>query len=320
MLTTETETYTFHEAANLFPMLPDRELETLANDIKQTGLLNPIILHQGQIIDGRNRYLACKQARVEPRFVVWEPNNRSPLEWVLSQNIHRRHLSASQRACLAVEIKPQFEAAAKQNQLSGLKQGHESRPRSVKVDKTGTPVEVRKEVARRCSVSEGYVYAAQKIRNADESLFQRIKSGTTTITDAKVELKNKELNDWKQRERERWRKERELVEKLDTEDVELDEEMVAFFKKQGEDMEAAFARRRAQMAHEAETKEEQLKNFLRLLEVAERIVDHGYKQEAKTAHPDKEGGSHEAMQDVNEAKAWLLDIIIDHTEKAAAQL
>ena len=110
------------------------------------------------------------------------------------------------------------------------------------------------------------------------------------------------------------------MEKLDTEDVELDEEMVAFFKKQGEDMEVAFARRREQMTREAESKEEQLKNFLRLLEVAERIVDNGYKQEAKTAHPDKEGGSHEAMQDVNEAKAWLLDIIVDHTEKAAAQL
>lgn len=318
MLTTETETYTFHEAANLFPMLAADKLEELANNIKQTGLLNPIVLHQGQILDGRNRYLACEQAVIEPRFVEWEPNGISPLDWVLSQNLNRRHLSASQRACLAVEIKPQFEAAAKQNQLSGLKQGQESR--SVKVDKTGTPVEVRKEVARRCSVSEGYVYAAQKIRNADESLFQRVKSGTTTITDAKVELKNKELNDWKQRERDRWRKERELVEKLDTEDVELDEEMVAFFKKQGEDMEVAFARRREQMTREAESKEEQLKNFLRLLEVAERIVDNGYKQEAKTAHPDKEGGSHEAMQDVNEAKAWLLDIIVDHTEKAAAQL
>ena len=47
--------YEYHPVADIFPMLPQKEIEELAEDIKSTGLLESIWLYDGKIIDGRNR-------------------------------------------------------------------------------------------------------------------------------------------------------------------------------------------------------------------------------------------------------------------------
>jgi ParB-like chromosome segregation protein Spo0J len=85
-----------HPAALLFPKLPDDELRDLADDIKKNGLLQPIIVLDGNILDGRNRLKACKLAGVEPRFQPFT-NEIDPLDFVLSCNLLRRHLTPAQR-------------------------------------------------------------------------------------------------------------------------------------------------------------------------------------------------------------------------------
>ena len=101
-----------HPVASLFPMIGDDELQALADDIKANGQREPIIatymdeamLNEPVVIDGRNRYAACKLAGVEPRFeTVGSLNDRelSPqviADWIISHNLHRRHLTASQKA------------------------------------------------------------------------------------------------------------------------------------------------------------------------------------------------------------------------------
>ena len=59
----------------------------------------------GRILDGRNRYLACQQLEIEPRFAEWAGEG-DPTVWVLSEDLHRRHLTASQRAAIAVAALP----------------------------------------------------------------------------------------------------------------------------------------------------------------------------------------------------------------------
>src|SRR5262245_36424859 len=103
-----------HELAAIFPLITEAELGALAEDIKAYGLREPITLYEGKILDGRNRARACQLAKIKPRYREFKGN--SPLAFVISENLHRRHLTASQRACCALETLQPFEKEAKERQ------------------------------------------------------------------------------------------------------------------------------------------------------------------------------------------------------------
>lgn len=116
----------FHAAAEIFPLMDDRALRNLAADIEEHGLKEPIVLHpDGSILDGRNRYLACQRADVTPRFRTWDGIG-SALDYVISLNLQRRHLTPGQLGLLALKVKPLLEAEARERQLSGLRKGSKS--------------------------------------------------------------------------------------------------------------------------------------------------------------------------------------------------
>src|SRR5262249_21136426 len=79
----------FHEAANLFPLLEGKEFDEVVADISTETLKETIKLLGGKILDGRNRYRACKIAGVEPRFEDL-PTGTNPLRYVVSVNLPRR--------------------------------------------------------------------------------------------------------------------------------------------------------------------------------------------------------------------------------------
>ncbi|MDX9763263.1 MAG: hypothetical protein RBT82_14545, partial [Desulfomonilia bacterium] len=70
-------------------------LDELAESIRTEGLYLPIVLYEGKILDGRNRYLACKIAGVEPRFITY--GGDCPWEFVWAENAERRHLTDGQK-------------------------------------------------------------------------------------------------------------------------------------------------------------------------------------------------------------------------------
>lgn len=104
---------TIHPVAHKFRLLEGEELAELVDSIKASGLREPIKLdHSGTVlVDGRNRFNACHIAKVTPRFEKL-PDSTDLLTYIVDTNIARRHLSAGERAMLAVDLLPDIEAAA----------------------------------------------------------------------------------------------------------------------------------------------------------------------------------------------------------------
>ena len=113
-MATDVKKYDYHLAACIFPAMDDEALQGLAEDIRVNGLKNPIELWHDAIIDGRNRSLACIIAGVPPRYVEVQVDD--PVAYVLSKNLHRRHLTESQRAMVAARVKDMYEESAKNRQ------------------------------------------------------------------------------------------------------------------------------------------------------------------------------------------------------------
>jgi hypothetical protein len=128
-----------HPAAELFPLMAPDELKALGEDIKKNGLTSPIVLWRGdpkaqaQLLDGRNRLdaielmtgcpveigppslMAGKDFLATCKVSVFEGNRINPYAYVISANIHRRHLTAEQkRELIAKLIKAQPEKSDRQ--------------------------------------------------------------------------------------------------------------------------------------------------------------------------------------------------------------
>jgi ParB-like nuclease domain len=85
------------------PPLAHEELVALADDLKRNGQRQPVIIFEGRILDGRNRYEASKLAGLKSlRVEQFDPAKAgcSPASFVISQNLMRRHLSVGQRAAI----------------------------------------------------------------------------------------------------------------------------------------------------------------------------------------------------------------------------
>lgn len=90
--------YELHPLCSLFPRMQGAEFSALVEDIRAVGLREPIILHEGLILDGGNRYRACLEAGVEPQFMKFGGGNL--VSYVLSANLHRRHMTPGQQAAI----------------------------------------------------------------------------------------------------------------------------------------------------------------------------------------------------------------------------
>ena len=112
--------YGFHEYANLFPLLDGDGFNELVADLKANGLIEPITLHEQKILDGRNRYRACVESGVEPQYRQYAGTD--PLGFVISANLHRRHLSETQKSDIGLKLLPILEERANKRKLSTLKQ------------------------------------------------------------------------------------------------------------------------------------------------------------------------------------------------------
>src|SRR5580658_9856770 len=92
-----------HPICLLMPSADEDELASLIDDIRAHGLLDPIVLFEGRILDGRSRAAACESAGVAPRYVQFQGAREDALMFVVSHNLKRRHLTKQAIADTLVE-------------------------------------------------------------------------------------------------------------------------------------------------------------------------------------------------------------------------
>jgi ParB-like chromosome segregation protein Spo0J len=109
--------YEFHPIANIFPMMEGAEFRRFKEDIRTRKQQEPIIIHEGKILDGRNRYKACKELKLTPATKAYDGTD--PVAFVLSANLHRRHLTESQRGMVAAKL-ASLSVGANQHTKEGL--------------------------------------------------------------------------------------------------------------------------------------------------------------------------------------------------------
>ena len=91
-----------HPLADLFPSMDEDAFHRLKEDVKANGIIEPIWLHNQQIIDGRHRHRAATELAIPCPSRDYTGND--PLGFVISLNLKRRHLNESQRALVAAKI------------------------------------------------------------------------------------------------------------------------------------------------------------------------------------------------------------------------
>lgn len=153
-----------HPLSEIFPLMGAVELRELAVDIEKRGLEQAIVVYEGKILDGRNRYRACGMVEVDPIYEDYKGDD--PRGFVLSQNLHRRHLTVGQRAALGAE----------QSTTTGPGGDHSvNLPNAISNSKA----------AEEMNVSEKSVRVARKIKKKSPNTFEKLKSGKMSLNEAK---------------------------------------------------------------------------------------------------------------------------------------
>jgi predicted transcriptional regulator len=93
-------------------------MEELRDDVEKRGLLTPITLYEGKILDGRNRATACLSLDIKPKYEEYSGDD--PLGFVMAKNMYRRHLNESQRAVIAAKLTTLEETRYTQKQAAEM--------------------------------------------------------------------------------------------------------------------------------------------------------------------------------------------------------
>jgi hypothetical protein len=164
-----------HPLSDIFPEMPDADYQELKSDIQKNGLLLPIIIHEGKILDGRHRYKACLELKIEPKYEIFARKEKAA-DFVFSTNSVRRHLTKSQRACVAA-IRMQLE---KKNPVDNLVRGATPKKNGEpKKDNWRTRTVYR--ISKESDVGSTAIMQAAVLLNHDRPSFDKVFRGEAQV-------------------------------------------------------------------------------------------------------------------------------------------
>lgn len=178
-----------HPAAEFFPPMTEEQYATFKTDIESNGLREDIWLYEGRILDGRNRYRACMELGITPRFRTYSGDSPTAFAWSL--NGERRHLTNGQRAAIGVEMLPALREEAKQRQLAGLKRGLVIPVPPAVGERDTKKQEAVEAAAQIVKASATNIQYAKAVRERDPEVFDRLKRGELNVFTAYRHVKEK---------------------------------------------------------------------------------------------------------------------------------
>ena len=137
-------TYGVHRAATIFPFLTEREFDELVKDVAKNGLREPVYVRGLEIVDGRNRLRAALEAGTPVRFEVIG-DDVDLYGFVASKNLHRRHLTPSQLAMIALDL---VRLSAEERELHMRREGAEKANHASGADSGSVRAPLRAAIAR----------------------------------------------------------------------------------------------------------------------------------------------------------------------------
>ena len=173
----------YHPAADIFPMLEGKEREDLEKDIIENGLRVPILVYENKILDGRNRFRACADNDIEYDYEeIPKGSLDDPAAYVLSLNLHRRHLNPSQLAAVGVKVKEYEKKYAKERKRDS---GGDVRNKTVVGNSPQPKGKARDKAGEVVGVHGRTIDDAEKVKKASKDLFAQIEKGKVTVDRAK---------------------------------------------------------------------------------------------------------------------------------------
>ena len=161
----------FHPLADIFPLIDGAEFDALRDDIAAHGVREPVILFEGAILDGRNRYRAAQAAGVDCPMTEYRGDDAAA--FVVSLNIHRRHLTESQRAMAAAKLA---------NMRVGRPNNHANLHDLFDDDAKPSPMP-REDAAKLLNVSPRSVATAKKVQEeAPAEIVHAVESGKISVS------------------------------------------------------------------------------------------------------------------------------------------
>ncbi|MCL2197554.1 MAG: hypothetical protein FWB80_01390 [Defluviitaleaceae bacterium] len=169
------------------PLSPEERSQLEHNILESKKCRDAIILWEGIIIDGHNRYEICTKHGItfgirEMEFATRE----DAMVWIIENQLGRRNLNDAARIELALQKAELFREKAKRNKIRSGRDRHRA---GEVLSETSicqkNPINVRKELATEADVSEGNLHYYMQIKNeGSPELLEKVKSGEMKIGSA----------------------------------------------------------------------------------------------------------------------------------------
>ncbi len=171
------------------PPLQKMEMSLLTQSLLSEGCRDPLVVWNGTIVDGHNRYRICQENQIPFSYIEKEFQDEAEAKkWIIRNQLARRNVPDFVRCELVLPLEEDLKAEAKKRQ--GQRNDLDNIPQNSAESYQGR--ETREELADMAGVSRDTIMKAKKLINeGDDETKERLRNGEVSIHKAYVDLKDR---------------------------------------------------------------------------------------------------------------------------------